>query len=51
MGTLAFDRNVTNPLDTTYAFSNAPLGLMSSYLESNTWLPVRARYYNFERFV
>jgi hypothetical protein len=34
-GTFAFDRDPNNPLDTGYAFSNALLGSVDSYKESN----------------
>jgi hypothetical protein len=51
MGTADFGRNTNNPLDTNYAFSNALLGVMSSYLESDTRLGLHARYYNFEWFL
>jgi len=51
MGTADFGRNVNNPLDSNYAFSNALLGVMGSYLESDTRLGLHARYYNFEWFM
>src|SRR5256885_14227795 len=51
MGTAAFDKNTNNPLDSNYAYSNSMLGVLSSNLESDTRLPLRARYYNFEWFV
>jgi hypothetical protein len=51
MGTADFGRNTNNPLDTNYAFSNAILGVMSSYLESDSRLGLHARYYNFEWFM
>ncbi len=35
-GSFAFDRNVNNPLDSNYAYSNALLGNFSSYTESST---------------
>ncbi|MBI4873402.1 MAG: carboxypeptidase regulatory-like domain-containing protein [Acidobacteria bacterium] len=36
-GAFAFDRNVNNPLDTGYAYTNGVLGIFSSYTEaSNT---------------
>ena len=50
-GTANFSRDTTNPLDTNYAFSNALLGVMSSYLESDNRYNMHARYYNFEWFV
>jgi hypothetical protein len=50
MGTADFGRNSLNPLDSNYAYSNAILGVMSSYLESDTRLPLRARYDNLEWF-
>ncbi len=34
-GTFDFAKNVLNPLDTNYAFSNAALGVFNSYTESN----------------
>jgi hypothetical protein len=34
-GTFDFGKNVNNPLDTNYAFSNAGLGVFNSYTESN----------------
>ena len=34
-GNIAFDRNVNNPLDSNYAYSNAILGVFSSYSESS----------------
>src|SRR5271165_364562 len=34
-GTFGFDRNPNNPLDTGYAFSNALIGSVNSYAESN----------------
>src|SRR6202011_2502464 len=34
-GTFDFGKNVLNPLDTNYAFSNAALGVFNSYTESN----------------
>ena len=34
-GTVAFDRDANNPLDTGYAFSNALLGTVDSYTESS----------------
>ena len=51
MGTADFSRNVNNPLDTNYAYSNAMLGTINSYLESDNRYDMHARYYNFEWFV
>src|SRR6266852_5859943 len=51
MGTADFGRNTNNPLDTNYAFSNAMLGVLSSYLESDNRYHMHARYYNFEWFL
>ena len=34
-GTFDFGKNVLNPLDTNYAYSNAALGVFNSYTESN----------------
>jgi len=34
-GSFAFDRNTVNPLDSNYAYSNAILGVFSTYAESN----------------
>lgn len=49
-GTFSFDRNINNPLDTGYAFSNALLGVFNSYTESNAHPHAHARYRNFEWF-
>jgi hypothetical protein len=35
-GSIAFDRNPSNPLDTNYAYSNAILGVFSSYSEGSS---------------
>ncbi len=51
MGTADFSRNTNNPLDTNYGYSNAMLGVLSSYLESDNRYDMHARYYNFEWFV
>src|SRR5215831_7929062 len=50
-GTADFGRNTNNPLDTNYAFSNAVLGVLGSYLESDNRYHMHARYYNFEWFM
>lgn len=34
-GSFSFDRNVNNPLDTGYAYTNAMLGIFNSYTESS----------------
>lgn len=47
-GTFDFGRNVNNPLDSNYAFSNALLGVFNSYTESNAHPHGHARYKNFE---
>lgn len=47
-GTFAFDRDVNNPLDTGYAFSNALLGTVDSYTESNQHPAAHARDTNVE---
>ncbi|MEP7366798.1 MAG: carboxypeptidase regulatory-like domain-containing protein [Acidobacteriota bacterium] len=49
-GTFDFGRNVNNPLDSNYAFSNALLGNFNSYSESNAHPHGHARYKNFEWF-
>ncbi|MBS1831522.1 MAG: TonB-dependent receptor [Acidobacteria bacterium] len=49
-GSFAFDRNVNNPYDTNYAYSNALLGSVSSYTEATAKLAGHARYINFEWF-
>ncbi|HYP06276.1 MAG TPA: carboxypeptidase regulatory-like domain-containing protein, partial [Bryobacteraceae bacterium] len=51
MGTANFGRDVNNPLDTNYAYSNAILGTLTSYLESDRRLNMHGRYSNFEYFV
>ena len=49
-GTFDFGRNVNNPLDTNYAYSNTLLGNFNSYSESNGHPHGHARYKNFEWF-
>ncbi len=49
-GTFSFDRNVNNPLDTNYAFSNALMGYFNTYTESDIHPQVRGRYMNVEWF-
>lgn len=47
-GTFAFNRDVNNPLDTGNAYSNALLGVVDSYTESNRHPGAHARYINLE---
>ncbi len=47
-GTFNFNRDVNNPLDSGYAFSNALLGTVDSYTESNAHPAAHGRYVNFE---
>ncbi len=49
-GSLAFDRNVNNPLDSGYAYSNGVLGVFSSYTESSDVAFRRYRLGNIEWF-
>ncbi len=49
-GNFAFDRNVNNPLDSNYAYSNALLGNYSSYTESSARTTGLARQALFEWF-
>ncbi len=49
-GAFAFERNVNNPLDSNYAYSNALLGNFSSYTESSTRTAGVARQALFEWF-
>lgn len=49
-GTFNFNRDVNNPLDTNYAYSNALLGSVQTYVESNRHPVAHARYINFEWF-
>src|SRR5262249_9973196 len=50
-GTLNFDRNVNNPLDSNYAFSNALMGLINSYTEADAHPNAHSRYKNYEWFL
>jgi Carboxypeptidase regulatory-like domain len=50
-GTYDFSRNVNDPLDTNYAFSNAMLGVVNSYTESSARPPARGNYKQYEWFV
>ncbi len=47
-GTYDFGRNQVNPYDTNYAFSNAILGSINSYTESNTHPVAHGRYQQYE---
>ncbi|MCC6264880.1 MAG: TonB-dependent receptor [Bryobacterales bacterium] len=49
-GTFNFNRDTNNPLDSNYAYSNALLGSVQSYTESNGHPHAHARYTNFEWF-
>jgi len=49
-GSFAFDRNVNNPLDTGYAYTNGILGIFSSYTESSDVIFRRYRLANIEWF-
>jgi len=49
-GSFAFDRDATNPLDTGYPYSNALLGVVDSYTESNGHPNAHGRYSNVEWF-
>lgn len=50
-GTFNFNRDVNNPFDTNYAYSNALLGSVQSYTEANNKPDGHARYFNIEWFV
>lgn len=47
-GSFAFDRDANNPLDTGYSYSNALLGVVDSYTESNQHPAAHGRYVNVE---
>ncbi len=49
-GTFDFGRNVNNPFDSNYAFSNALLGSINSYSESDRHPHGHSRYRNIEWF-
>lgn len=49
-GTFNFNRDVNNPFDTNFAYSNALLGTVQSYTEANAKLAGHARYLNVEWF-
>lgn len=49
-GAFDFGRNVNNPLDTNYAYSNAALGVFNSYSEASARPFIRARQSNLEWF-
>ncbi len=49
-GTFNFNRDVNNPFDTNYAYSNALLGSVQSYTEADAKLDGHARYLNIEWF-
>ena len=47
-GTFNFDRDATNPFDTGYPYSNAILGIVDTYTESNGHPSAHGRYNNIE---
>lgn len=49
-GTFNFGRDVNNPLDSNYAYSNALLGVFQNYTESNAHPHAHSRYVNVEWF-
>ncbi|MBI4905546.1 MAG: TonB-dependent receptor [Acidobacteria bacterium] len=49
-GTFNFNRDVNNPFDTNYAYSNAILGSVQSYTESTNHPHGHSRYVNLEWF-
>ncbi|MBZ2184077.1 MAG: carboxypeptidase regulatory-like domain-containing protein [Bryobacter sp.] len=49
-GTFNFNRDVNNPFDTNFAYSNALLGSVQSYTEADAKLNGQARYLNVEWF-
>jgi hypothetical protein len=49
-GTFNFNRDVNNPFDSNFAYSNALLGSVQSYTEANAKLDGHARYRNIEWF-
>ncbi|MBC8165490.1 MAG: TonB-dependent receptor, partial [Bryobacteraceae bacterium] len=49
-GTFNFNRDVNNPLDTNYAYSNALLGSVQSYVESTNHPHGHSRYISLEWF-
>lgn len=50
-GSFDFSRNVNNPIDTGYAYSNAALGVFNSYTEANRRVWYRLRTFNAEWFL
>jgi hypothetical protein len=49
-GTFNFNRDINNPFDTNFAYSNALLGSVQSYTEANNKPDGHARYFNIEWF-
>ncbi len=49
-GAYDFGRNVNNPLDTGYAYSNAALGVFNTYSEASARPFIQARQFNLEWF-
>ena len=50
-GSFSFDRDPTSPVDTGYAYSNALLGAVNSYTESNAHPNAHGRYINLEWYL
>ena len=50
-GTFNFNRDANNPLDSNYPYSNAILGIVDAYTESNAHPASKGRFTNVEWFV
>jgi hypothetical protein len=50
-GSISFARDVNNPLDTGYAYSNAAMGVYNTYTEQSARVVLHFRQYNEEWFV
>lgn len=50
-GAIDFGRNVNNPLDTNWAYSNASLGIYNTYTQSSDFAPMNVRTVSYEWFL
>jgi Carboxypeptidase regulatory-like domain len=50
-GSIVFSKDTNNPLDTNYAYSNAILGVIDSYTESNNKVDAHMRYRDVEWYL
>ena len=50
-GTLTFSNDTSNPLDSSFGYANAALGVFSSYLQASKYVETASVYDNFDAYV